>query len=142
MTTLAPKIPLSGSAFRGLSGSLLLGVMALTLLACSHSPARETASLGSVRFAVESPDAIKVDLVLLSGRNDRPAMTQIQARRMDEGVWKVEMDLIPGEYRYFFLVDGALTVNSNGNRVEKDDFGGVTGVLRVSRDASGEIQVY
>jgi hypothetical protein len=81
-------------------------------------------------------------MVLLRGHTAQPAMTRIQARRFSGDMWMVEVDLLPGEYRYFFLVDGTVTVNGGRPRVERDDFGGVTGVLRVFRGSNGEIQVY
>ena len=146
MTTLAPKIQLSGSVSRSFLrtflGALIPGLMVLALSACSHVPVRDAGSLGSVRFVVEAPDSAEVDMVLLRGRTAQPAMTRIQAQRLPGHRWTVEVDLLPGEYRYFFLVDGSVTVNGGRPRVEKDDFGGVTGVLRVFRGSNGEIQVY
>ncbi|MDF1535132.1 MAG: hypothetical protein P1S46_01350 [bacterium] len=114
----------------------------LALTACSHFPVRDTGSLGSVRFAVRTPGADEVDLVLLRGQTDHPVMVKVLARPLAGDLWVVEMDLVPGEYRYFFLVDGVVTVNGGRSRVEKDDFGGVTGILRVFRGDNGEIQVY
>ncbi len=146
MTTLVQKIRLSGSvsrSFRGtFLGALIPGFVVLALSACSHAPVRDSGSLGSVRFVVEAPGSAEVDMVLLRGRTAQPAMSRIQAQPLPGDLWTVEVDLLPGEYRYFFLVDGSVTVNGGRPRVEKDDFGGVTGVLRVFRDSNGEIQAY
>ena len=56
--------------------------------------------------------------------------------------WAADFDLIPGEYRYFFIVDGSVTVDGGTGRVVQDDFGGVTGVLTVHQTPEGVLKTF
>ena len=71
-----------------------------------------------------------------------PMVYELQVTRSPEGRWTAGLDLIPGEYRYFFLVDGTVTVGKEGGRVEQDDFGGETGVLTVHRTPDGKLKAF
>ncbi len=154
MMTLAQKIRWSGSVCRTVTRlfavSLLLGLAG----ACAHSPlepSREGGQFGaddgqkekgSVHFSVLAPEADRVYLILMRTLVSTPVTYEVQASRRPDGVWTADFDLIPGEYRYFFIVDGSVTVDGGTGRVVQDDFGGVTGVLTVHQTPEGVLQTF
>jgi len=97
---------------------------------------------GSVHFSIHAPDADHVFLILMRTLVPAPVTYELQANRGADDIWTADCDLIPGEYRYFFLVDGSVTVNGEGRRVEQDDFGGVTGVLTVRQTPNGALEMF
>jgi hypothetical protein len=147
MTTSAQKTRWSGSACRAVIRLCALSMFLGLSAACSHVP-KETGG-GKVRFRATSPDKGSVRLSILAPQADRvllvimrtlvltPVIYEVQASRGSEGVWTADMDLVPGEYRFFFIVDGSVTVEGAMGRVEQDDFGGQTGVLKVHRTSEG-----
>ena len=154
MMTLAQKIRWSGSVYR--TGrrlfivSLVLGLTA----ACAHTPVEPSMvegqnsgvsvarGMGGIHFSVHAPDADRVFLVLMRTLVSTPATYEVEARRGTDGSWTADFDLVPGEYRYFFLVDGSVTVEEGVGRVEQDDFGGVTGVLTVHQTPEGVLKTF
>ena len=154
MMTLAQKTRWSGSAFRVISRFLALSLFLGLAVACAHvpdepsrgdgrySPVKEENKKGGVHFSVQAPEADRVFLVLMKTLAPTPVTFEVQASRGSDGIWTADFDLIPGEYRYFFIVDGSVTVNGGGGRVEKDDFGGVTGVLTVHQTPEGVLKTF
>ena len=154
MMTLAQKIRWSGSVCRTVTRlfavSLLLGLAG----ACAHSPlepSREGGQFGaddgqkekgSVHFSVQAPEADHVYLILMRTLASTPVTYEVQASRRLDGAWTADFDLIPGEYRYFFIVDGSVTVDGGTGRVEQDDFGGETGVLTVHQTPEGVLKTF
>ncbi|MDF1526068.1 MAG: hypothetical protein RRA15_06350 [bacterium] len=124
------------------------------IAACSHIPAerspsdvtnstvRELKDKGVVRFSIHSPEADGVTLVLMRTFVASPVTFEAQASQRPDGTWTAELDLMPGDYRYFFVVDGSVTVEKGRGRVEQDDFGGVTGVLSVHRTPEGALRIF
>ena len=122
--------------------------------ACAHSPlepSREGGQFsagdrqkekGSVHFSVLAPEADRVHLILMRTLVSTPVTYEVQANRRVDGVWTADFDLIPGEYRYFFIVDGSVTVDGGTGRVVQDDFGGVTGVLTVHQTPKGVLKTF
>lgn len=154
MMTSALKIRWSGSAFKKGSRFLAAAVLSGSLAACAHTPGENPAvgdrviaaggshERGSVHFSVHAPEADGVTLILMKSLVLTPVVYEVRATRTSDGIWSADLDLIPGEYRYFFLVDGSVTVNGDGGRVEQDDFGGVTGVLTVDRTPDGQLRAF
>jgi hypothetical protein len=122
----------------------MLGLLMLAGLAasCSHTPRGPVAGGNAVEFRINAPGAGNVILVLLpSGRNGMGAR-KYPARVSGEDVWLASLELAPGEYRYFFMVDSNIQVAGAATRVEKDDFGGTTGILFVTRKPDGTLSIY
>lgn len=71
-----------------------------------------------------------------------PVTYEVRAARGPGGLWEAHLDLIPGEYRYFFIVDGHVTVDAETDRIEQDDFGGVTGIVTVLKNTEGGVRIY
>jgi hypothetical protein len=154
MMILAQRIRWSGSAFR--SGIRLLVVFIFLGLTagCSHAPVeklsageRDNAAMGmkdkgGIHFSVHAPDAESVTLVLMRTLVSTPATFEVHARKGSSGIWAADFDLIPGEYRYFFIVNGSMTVVGESGRVEQDDFGGLTGVLTVRQTPEGILETF
>jgi 1,4-alpha-glucan branching enzyme len=83
---------------------------------------------GMTRVAIRAGEARRVDLA-----GDFSKWQPIAARRADNGVWYVDLDLPPGEYRYAFRVDGKDWRVPEGVAAVDDEFGGKSAWLRVSR---------
>lgn len=132
--------------------------MALLLaqtVGCAHSPegpsdgrtkyGRETgirAKKGGIHFSFEAPEADNVVIVIMRTRAPEPVTYETPAKRGPTGVWSVAVDLDPGEYRYFFVVDGTVTIAERPGRVEQDDFGGMTGVFTVHQTPEGLLKTF
>jgi hypothetical protein len=154
MTTLVQRILWSGSdcrfSLRLLVVSIFLGLAA----GCSHAPAeklsageRDNAAMGmkdkgGIHFSVHAPGADRVTLVLMRTLESTPATIEVQTNKGSNGIWTADFDLIPGEYRYFFIVNGSMTVVGENGRVEQDDFGGVNGVLTVRQTPEGVLEIF
>jgi len=121
-------------------------------VACSHIPGKtygekgrsraRNLEKGSVRFSILAPEAERVLLVLMRTPVPAPETYEVQAGRGARGVWTASVDLIPGEYRFFFIVDGSITMKGVAGRVEQDDFGGSTGVLTVYPTPEGDLRSF
>ena len=150
----ARRIPLSGSAFR--KGAGILAVLAVMLGAgCAHHIQQGSGtgsgagkfgggerSEGGVHFTIAAPGAQRVTLVLMSSSEGPPMSFEKNAKEQKGGIWIADLDLLPGEYRYFFVVDGSVTVQKGRGRVETDDFGGETGILTVLQGPDGRLIVF
>jgi hypothetical protein len=120
--------------------------------ACSHVPKEipgengQSPAMGqekgNIRFSILAPQADRVLLVLMRTLVLPPVSYEVQATRGTDGVWTADMDLVLGEYRFFFIVDGSVTVDGALGRVEQDDFGGLTGVLKVHRTSDGILKSF
>ncbi|NOY86524.1 MAG: hypothetical protein GXP52_04415 [Deltaproteobacteria bacterium] len=125
------------------SGTCLL-LVAGFLFGCAGAPFRTgpVADRNFIRFSVEAPRAERVSLVLMKARSIKAAILKVPAEKRHRGIWSASLRLAPGRYRYFFIVDGSITVGTGRGRLERDDFGGVTGVLTVKDLPNGALQVY
>ena len=86
---------------------------------------------GRTRVAIRASDARRVELA-----GDFNKWKPIAATRADNGVWYVDLDLPPGEYRYAFRIDGKEWRVPEGVAAVDDEFGGKSAWLKVSRSAS------
>lgn len=147
----AQKIRLSGSAFNTW-GCLVSVILVVALAAgCAQTP-KGALSTGkgddgmdrqeSIRFSINAPDADNVVLFLMSTHDPVPMTWEILAAEGEDGTWTADFDLVPGEYRYFFSVDGAFTVGQGRGRVERDDFGGKTRVLTIFQGPDGALSAF
>lgn len=119
-----------------------LGLTLVMFAACAHAPADPGTEASLVQFSVDAPAASNVILVLLPSRDLGKEGRFYEAAKLTNGLWSAKLPLEPGEYRYFFMVDDRVQLVAKGARVEKDDFGGVTGVLQVRRTSDGALIVY
>jgi len=147
----ALKIRLSGSAFRDWGCLTAVALTIALAVGCSHAPVKALSKgerdngaggKGSIQFWVKAPEANNVVLVLMRTHSAVPVTWEVHARKRTDGTWAADFDLIPGEYRYFFMVDGSITVGKGRGRVEMDDFGGKTGVLNVFQGPDGGLKAF
>lgn len=50
----------------------------------------------------------------------------------EKGIWKKQMNLAPGKYRYKFIVDGEWTVDPQNNISEPNPYGGIDSVIEIA----------
>jgi hypothetical protein len=86
---------------------------------------------GTTRVSIRASDANRVELA-----GDFNKWQTIAAARADNGVWYVDLDLPPGEYRYAFRVNGKEWRVPEGVAAADDEFGGKSAWLTVSRSSS------
>jgi hypothetical protein len=86
---------------------------------------------GKTRVAIRATDARHVELA-----GDFNQWQPIATTRADNGVWYVDLNLPPGEYRYAFRIDGKEWRVPEGVAAVDDEFGGKSAWLKVSRPAS------
>jgi 1,4-alpha-glucan branching enzyme len=138
---MARRIPWSGS---GSDASPWMGLILIAALLCgcaTMGPGPVSVDEG-VRFSLEAPHAGSVSLVIMKGPESPTKVDLDQIREKTEENWVVVVDLPPGEYRYFFLVDGEAKFDPAAPRLESDDFGGTNGVFLVERDKVGKVSLY
>lgn len=126
-----PSNPMFGTAagrFVNAGFSMRLGRREGSLPSPSNSrpPAR-----GTTRVSIRASDANRVELA-----GDFNKWEAIAATRADNGVWYVDLDLPPGEYRYAFRVNGKEWRVPDGVAAADDEFGGKSAWLTVSRPSS------
>ena len=122
---------------RGLGQTLLIGGLAVAaglgavLLVPTPPPA--PAGTTPVRFVFSSSDAARVSIV--GDFNDwNPSGTPL--RRAGAGEWSITLPLLPGRYRFSFLLDGRTWVSAPRLPSAPDpDFGAPTSVLTVEPSA-------
>jgi hypothetical protein len=86
---------------------------------------------GRTRVSIRASDARRVELA-----GDFNQWKPVTATRADNGVWFVDLDLAPGEYRYAFRIDGKEWRVPAGVAAVDDEFGGKSAWLTVSQPAS------
>lgn len=85
---------------------------------------------GTVTFRIGAPNAAKVEIdgefirqgnavAIPEGRMDEGPMPQIQMVKRDDGVWAgtTSTPIRPGAYRYYFVVDGTVTLDPRNTRM-------------------------
>lgn len=97
---------------------------------------------GSITMSLKAPEAENVVLILMNARGPATLSWEVEANKHGDGTWSADFDLIPGEYRYFFMVDGTFTVGQGSGQVVTDDFGGKTRILNVVKDSSGGVSTF
>jgi hypothetical protein len=125
-----PESRLTGSAagsFASVGMSMRIGGRPQSLPRPAGTPA---AAAGRTRLSLRAPDARRVEVA-----GDFNRWTPVAARRAPNGVWFVDLDLPPGEYRYAFRVDGSAWRVPDGSAAAADDFGGTSALLVVPASA-------
>ena len=120
----------------------LPAVLILVLSGCAGPQARPAYQDGAVRFSIEAPESAEVTLVVIEGVSSRPALKEYATVRSTNGRRIVKVKLSPGEYRYFFRMDGAVVVDPEAPRQERDDFGGINGILTLEKTLSGSMVLF
>ena len=82
---------------------------------------------GRTRVAIRANNARRVELA-----GDFNKWKPIAATRADNGVWYLDLQLPPGEYRYAFRIDGKEWRVPEGVAAVDDEFGGKSAWLKVS----------
>lgn len=139
--SLTPGIALQGSAGRYPSSRLTGAAsgryvsLGLFLRSGAPRPQRLPRPAGvpgvrgtATRLTIRALDAARVELA-----GDWNDWAPIPARRASNGVWYVDVDLPPGEYRYAFRVDGGAWRVPEGAVTSDDGFGGRTAYVTVSK---------
>jgi hypothetical protein len=85
---------------------------------------------GMTRLSIRAGDASRVELL-----GDWNGWQPVAAKRASNGVWYVDMQLAPGEYRYAFRVNGTEWRVPEGTAQVDDGFGGKSAYVSV-RDTS------
>jgi len=80
-----------------------------------HYPAQQTPP--TINFACEAPDAKEV--FLCGDFNDWDPQAH-PMQRMPNGVWKLHLQLPPGEHHYWFLVDGKPRLDPAAERINNE----------------------
>lgn len=129
-----------------------MAALAIALVSgCAHLPTgglsvthpdERAVGKGSISMSLTAPGAENVVLILMSTHDPAAVPWEVKATKRGDGTWSAYFDLMPGEYRYFFMVDGVFTVAQGSGQVVTDDFGGKTGVLNVVRDPSGSLSTF
>ncbi|MBN2721067.1 MAG: hypothetical protein JXR72_08200 [Proteobacteria bacterium] len=112
------------------------------LAGCAAAPEATTAKDEHVYFHVNAPRASEVTLVVIAQPPADPVLFEISSVKTKTGFWVSFLKLPPGNYRYFFMVDGTPTVESSMERLMVDDFGGMSGVIRVEKTSDGKLETY
>jgi hypothetical protein len=87
----------------------------------------QPARSGSTRLAIRAPDARRVEVA-----GDFNEWTPVPATRAVNGVWYVDLMILPGQYRYAFRVNGIEWRVPDGATAVDDGFGGKSAWLTVS----------
>jgi chromosome partitioning protein len=100
----------------------------------SLSPSAPVMTPGGVVFALEAPNASRVQLVgdFNGWMPDGNEMT------LAGGVWTKALELAPGRYRYRYVVDGVWCSDPLNAEVELSPYGGYNSVIVVADNARGQ----
>ncbi len=82
------------------------------------------------QFTFHAPLAKSVKIV--GTFNNWNPCDQSVMERGDDGIWKKELALIPGNYQYRFLVDDTWTEDHNNPRLVDNAFGGKNSIVTIS----------
>jgi len=82
---------------------------------------------GTTRLTISAPNATRVELA-----GDFTTWRFVPAQRAPNGVWYLDLNIPPGEYRYAFRIDGMEWRVPTGVRAADDEFGGKSAWLTVS----------
>lgn len=116
--------------------------LVLVVAGCAATPGTMKDADDHVYFQHNAPQALEVILVVIAQPPADPAMFEIRPVKMKTGFWISFLKLPPGTYRYFFLVDGSPAIGSSTERFMADDFGGMSGVIRVEKALDGTLETY
>lgn len=138
---MAPETQWSAWASEIFAIAFVVSFLTPVLAGCAGPQTRPFYSEGFVRFSIEAPEQAEVTLVVMERAPLHPVMKEYATDRGPDGHRVAAVKLSPGEYRYFFRVDDEIVVDPQAPRHERDDFGGVNGVLLVKSIAGGSMQI-
>jgi len=84
--------------------------------------------LGTTAFILKAPQA---QSVYVTGSFNDWAMDEHYRLSNKEGLWRVDLDLKPGVYKYQFIVDGKWQEDPSNTNIERNSFGDINSVLEV-----------
>lgn len=118
----------------GLAAGLAVLVLAVHLAGRPAVPAasqgEERAAAGrQTQFVLVAPEASAVTVV--GDFNDWSMSATPLERTEGDGVWHVTVPLVPGRYRYAFVVNGAIWRNDPEAPAAEDEFGRANSVVTV-----------
>ena len=121
---------------RGLGLAAGLAVLALAVYIGGRrtgpprSPEEGLAGAGRLtQFVLVAPEASAVTVV--GDFNDWSMSATPLVRAEGDGVWSVALPLVPGRYRYAFVVNGAIWRNDPETPAAEDEFGRANSVVTV-----------
>ncbi len=82
-----------------------------------------------VLFAIEAPNA--KDIYLVGDFNHWKINDESKLSRLEQGRWEKKVGLVPGRYKYKFVVDGEWTLDSHNNERESNAFGTFDSIIKL-----------
>jgi 1,4-alpha-glucan branching enzyme len=82
-----------------------------------------------VTFTIEAPTA--KDIYVVGHFNDWKISDESRLARREDGSWEKRMELLPGIYRYQFVVDGEWTLDSKNQERERNLFGTFDSIINI-----------
>jgi 1,4-alpha-glucan branching enzyme len=86
-------------------------------------------TLRALNFICNAPQAHSVSLV---GDFNEWNPTAHPMKRMPDGAWLLNVELLHGHHRYAFSVDGTLTLDPRAQGIARDDNGARVSLIAVS----------
>ena len=83
-----------------------------------------------VTFTIEAPTA--KDVYVVGHFNDWKISDESRLARREDGSWGKRVALLPGIYRYQFIIDGEWTLDSNNQERERNLFGTFDSVIKIN----------
>lgn len=84
-------------------------------------------ALREIRFTVNAPSAR--DIYIVGDFNQWKITDENRLARLDDGRWQKRFDLLPGRYKYKFVVDGEWLLDSTNQEREQNIYGTFDSVL-------------
>ena len=80
----------------------------------------------NVKFALSSPAAVEV---LLAGEFNNWDTWSIPLKKSNDGIWSIDIRLLPGRYEYNFIVDGNWVQDTSSPEMVTNPFGTQNSVI-------------
>lgn len=94
-----------------------------------RQPEQEEPPVRQANFSINAPSAKEIYLV--GDFNNWKINDESRLSRLDEGKWEKVLGLVPGRYRYKFVVDGEWTLDSQSQEREPNAFGTFDSVIKL-----------
>jgi len=82
----------------------------------------------NVKFALSSPAAVEV---LLAGEFNNWDTWSIPLKKSNDGIWSIDIRLLPGRYEYNFIVDGNWVQDTSSPEMVTNPFGTQNSVIMI-----------
>jgi hypothetical protein len=89
-----------------------------------------------------APESAEVTLVVFQKEIPKPMLNEYTTVKNQDGLRVAWVDLVPGEYHYFFRINENVVVDPKAPRQEEDDFGGGNSLLTLERKDDGSMKIY